>query len=232
VPPVALGVRSLREAISYPSQHPSDFTQRVHGSGEVGVQVAPEEWIFPTLSCFLFGLFLSPSTISSSGIPSFPEDTFLWSFSYLRDLVSRYRLRRVPLSGRVMSPDVSALVPSSAGFPLRRFLSGCSRLVVGDGRRFHSPDEEDVGVEGSRCRDDLLPVFLRGRKHRKSGLTTCGLICFFPPCDPCPFFCRRGGQQSSPSRQTLGSWFAEGSLFSERWRLRFFLPRPDFIGDF
>jgi hypothetical protein len=43
-PPIALGVGSPREAISYPSQHPSDFTRRVHGSGEVGVQVAPEEW--------------------------------------------------------------------------------------------------------------------------------------------------------------------------------------------
>jgi hypothetical protein len=80
---IALGVESPREAISYLSQHPSDFTQRVHGSGEVGVQVAPEEWIFPTLPCLLLSLFLSPSTITPSGIPSFPEDTFLRSFSYL-----------------------------------------------------------------------------------------------------------------------------------------------------
>jgi hypothetical protein len=132
-PPIALGIGSPREAISYPSQHPSNFTWRVHGSGEVGVQVAPEEWIFPTLPCLLLDLFLSPSTISSSGIPSFPEDTFLQSFSYLRDLVSRYRLRRVPLPGLVMSSDISALVPPSAGFQLRRFLPGCSRLIVGDG---------------------------------------------------------------------------------------------------
>jgi hypothetical protein len=159
-PPIALGVGSPREAISYPSQHPSDFTRRVHGSAEVGVQVAPEEWIFPTLPCLLLGLFLSPSTIASSGIPSFHEDTFLRSFSYLRDLVSRYRLCRVPLSSLVMSPDISASVPSSAGFPLRRFLSGCSRLVVGDGGRLHSPDEEDVGVEWSSCHDDLLFVLL------------------------------------------------------------------------
>jgi hypothetical protein len=82
-PPIALGVGGLREAISYPSQHPSDFTRRVHGSGEVGVQVAPEEWIFPALPCLLLGLFLSPSTIASSRIPLFPEDTFLWTFSYL-----------------------------------------------------------------------------------------------------------------------------------------------------
>ena len=61
-PPIALGIGSPREAISYPSQHPSDFTRRVHGSGEVGVQVAPKEWIFPTLPCLLLGLFLSPST--------------------------------------------------------------------------------------------------------------------------------------------------------------------------
>jgi hypothetical protein len=183
-PPIALGVGSPREAISYPSQHPSDFTRRVHGSGEVRVQVAPEEWIFPTLSCFLFGMFLSSSMIASSGIPSFPEDTFFRSFSHLRDLVSRYGLCRVPLSGFVMPLDISASVPSSAGFPLRRFLSRRSRFVIEDGGRFHSPDEEDVRVEGSRCHDDLLPVLLRGRRHRKSSLTTRGLICFFPPCDP------------------------------------------------
>jgi hypothetical protein len=34
------------------------------------------------LPCLLLGLFLSPSTIASSGIPSYPEDTFLQSFSY------------------------------------------------------------------------------------------------------------------------------------------------------
>jgi hypothetical protein len=131
-PPIALGVGSPREAISYPSQHPSDFTRRVHGSGEVGVQVAPEEGIFPTLPCLLLGLFLSPSTIAPSGIPSFPEDTFFRSFSYLRDLVSRYGLRWVPLPGLVMSPDISASVSPSAGFSLRRFFSWYSRFVVGD----------------------------------------------------------------------------------------------------
>jgi hypothetical protein len=159
-PSIALDVRSPREAISYPSQHPSDFTRRVHGSGEVGVQVALEEWIFPTLPCLLLGLFLSPSTIAPSGIPLFPEDTFFRSFSYLRDLISRYGLRWVPLPGLVMSPDISASVSSSAGFPLRRFLSGCSRLVVRDGGRLHSPDEEDVGVEWSSCPGDLLFVLL------------------------------------------------------------------------
>jgi hypothetical protein len=82
-PSIALDVGSPREPISYSSQHPSDFTRRVHGSGEVGVQVAPEEWIFPTLHCLLHGLFLSPSAITPSGIPLFPEDTFLRSFSYL-----------------------------------------------------------------------------------------------------------------------------------------------------
>jgi hypothetical protein len=80
---IAFGVGSPREPISYPSQHPSDFTRRVHGSGEVGVQVAPEEWILPTWPCILLGLFLSSSAIMLSGIPSFPEDTFLRSLSYL-----------------------------------------------------------------------------------------------------------------------------------------------------
>ena len=80
---IALGVGSPRESISYPSLYPSDFTRRVHGSGEVGVQVAPEEWIFPTLPCLLLGLFLSSSAITPSGVPSFSEDAFLRSFSYL-----------------------------------------------------------------------------------------------------------------------------------------------------
>jgi hypothetical protein len=93
-----------------------------------------------------------------SGIPPLSEDTFLRSFPYLRDLISRDRLLRVPLSGLVMSPDISASVPSSAGFPLRRFLSRCGRFVVGDGGRLHSPDEEDVGVEWCGCRGDLLFV--------------------------------------------------------------------------
>jgi hypothetical protein len=112
------------------------------------------------LPCLLLGLFLSPSTIAPSGIPSFPKDTFFRSFSYLRDLVSRYGLRWVPLPGLVMSPDISASVSPSVGFPLRRFLSGRSRLVVRDRGRLHSPDEEDVGVEWSSCHGDLLSVLL------------------------------------------------------------------------
>jgi hypothetical protein len=35
--PIALGVRSLGEAIGYPSQHSTDLTRCVHSSGEVGV---------------------------------------------------------------------------------------------------------------------------------------------------------------------------------------------------
>jgi hypothetical protein len=87
-PPIALGVRSPGEAISYPSQHSTDLARCVHGSGEVGVQVASEKRVLSTLSRLLFGLFLSLPTITSSGIPSFPEDLFFWSFSYLRDLIS------------------------------------------------------------------------------------------------------------------------------------------------
>jgi hypothetical protein len=75
-PPIALGVGSPGEAISYPSQHSSDFTRRVHGSGEVGVQVASEEWILSALPRFLLGLFLSLSTITSTRVPSFSEDPF------------------------------------------------------------------------------------------------------------------------------------------------------------
>ena len=157
---IALGVGTPRESISYPSQYPSDFTRRVHGSGEVGVQVAPEEWIFPTLPCLLLGLFLSPSTFTPSGIPSFPEDMFLRSFSHLRDIVSRDRLLWIPFFGLVMSPDVSVPISSSTGLPLRWFFSGRGRLVVGDGRRLHSPDEEDIGVEWYDGRDDLFSVLL------------------------------------------------------------------------
>jgi hypothetical protein len=81
-PPIALGVGSPGKAISYSSQHSADFTRRVHGSGEVGVQIASKEWIFPTLPRFLLGLFLSLPTVTSPRVPSFSEDPFFWSFSY------------------------------------------------------------------------------------------------------------------------------------------------------
>jgi hypothetical protein len=112
------------------------------------------------LPCVLLGLFLSSSTVTSSGVPSFPEDAFFLSLSYLRDLVSRDRLLRIPFSGRVMSSNVPAPVPPPAGFSLRRFFSGCGRLAVGDGRRLHSPDEEDVGVERYCRRGDFHSVLL------------------------------------------------------------------------
>jgi hypothetical protein len=113
------------------------------------------------LSRFLLGLLLSLPTITLAGVPPFPEDLFIWSFSHLRDLVSRYRLRQISFSGFMMSPGVTASVLPSASFPLRRFFPRQGRFVVEDGRRFHSPlDEEDVGVEWS-CRDDkLLSVLL------------------------------------------------------------------------
>jgi hypothetical protein len=81
-PPIALDVGSPGEAISYPSQHSTDFTRRVHGSGEVGVQVASKEWIFSTLPRFLLGLFVSLPMVTSSRVPSFSEDPFFRSFSY------------------------------------------------------------------------------------------------------------------------------------------------------
>jgi hypothetical protein len=87
-PPIALGIWSLGEAISYPSQYSTDLTQCVHGSGEVGVQVPSEKRVLSALSRFLFSLLLSLPTITSSGIPSFFEDPFFWSFSHLRDLIS------------------------------------------------------------------------------------------------------------------------------------------------
>jgi hypothetical protein len=117
-------------------------------------------WILPALPCILLGLFLSSAAITSSGVPSFSEDAFLRSLSYLRVLVPRNRLLRIPFSGLVVSPNVSAPVSPSAGFPLRWFFSGRGRLVVGDGGRLHSPDEEDVGVEWYGGRDDLFSVLL------------------------------------------------------------------------
>ena len=75
-PPIALGVRSPGEAISYPSQYSTDLARCVHGSGEVGVQVPSEKRVLSALPRLLFGLLLSLPTITLSGIPSFPEDSF------------------------------------------------------------------------------------------------------------------------------------------------------------
>jgi hypothetical protein len=113
------------------------------------------------LSHLLLSLLLSLSTITSAGIPSLPEDSFIWSFSHLRDLISRHRLHRISISGFMMSPGVTASVHSSTSFPLRRFFPRHSWFIVGDWGRFHSPpDKEDVRVERS-CRDDkLLSVLL------------------------------------------------------------------------
>jgi hypothetical protein len=160
-PPIALGVWSPGEAIGYPRQHSTDLARCVHGSGEVGVQISSKERVLSTLSHLLLGLLLSLPTITSAGIPPLPEDSFIWSFSHLRDLVSRHRLRRILFSGFMMSPGVTASVPSSMSFPLRRFFPRHSWFVVGDGGRFHSPpDKEDVGVERSYRDDKLLSVLL------------------------------------------------------------------------
>jgi hypothetical protein len=80
-PPIALGVWSLGEAIGYPSQYSTNFARCVHGTGEIGVQVASEKWIFSMLP--RFSLLLSLPTVTSSGIPPFPEDPFFRSFPYL-----------------------------------------------------------------------------------------------------------------------------------------------------
>jgi hypothetical protein len=57
-----------------------------------------------------------------------------------------------------------------------------------------------------------------------------GLVCLLLPCDLRPFFRRGSRQWSSPGQRALGPWLAEGDLFSERWRLRFFLLHPDILG--
>jgi hypothetical protein len=42
-PPITFSIQSPGEAISYPSQHSSDFTRRVHCTSKVRVQVSSEE---------------------------------------------------------------------------------------------------------------------------------------------------------------------------------------------
>jgi hypothetical protein len=86
-PPIALGVRSPGEAIGYPSQYSTDLARCVHSSGEVEVQVPSKKRVLSALSRLLFSLLLSLPTITSLRIPSFLEDSFFWSFSYLRDLI-------------------------------------------------------------------------------------------------------------------------------------------------
>jgi hypothetical protein len=76
-PPIALSVSSPGEAIGYPSQYSTDLSWCVHGSGEVEVQVSSEERVISTLSHFLLGLLLSLPTITSAGVPPFPEDSFI-----------------------------------------------------------------------------------------------------------------------------------------------------------
>jgi hypothetical protein len=85
-PPVAFCIWSSRKAISYLGQHPSDFTQCVHCTSKVGVQVLSEERIFPAQPCALLDLLpfsvLSLSTITAARIPPFSVYPLVGSFSY------------------------------------------------------------------------------------------------------------------------------------------------------
>jgi hypothetical protein len=132
-PSIALGVWSPGEDIGYLSQHSTNLAWCVHGSGEVGVQISSEERVLSTLSCLQLSLLLSSPTITSVVIPPFPEDSFIWSFSHLQDLISRHWLHRVSFFGFMMSPGVTASVPSSTSFPLRWFFPRHGWFVVGDG---------------------------------------------------------------------------------------------------
>jgi hypothetical protein len=85
---IALSIWSPGEAINYPGQHTTDLARCVHGSGEVGVHVSSEERVLSALPRLLLGLLLSLLTITSVGVPPFPEDSFIRSFSHLRDLIS------------------------------------------------------------------------------------------------------------------------------------------------
>jgi hypothetical protein len=93
---------------------------------------------------------------------------------------------------------------------LRRLFFGRSRLVVRDGGRLHSPDEEDVGVERCCCRGDFLSVLFRGQRNGKKDLLFPGLLL---PCNPCPFFCQGSRQRSLPDQRALGSHLSGDDLF-------------------
>ena len=109
-PPIAFGIWGPGEAISYPSQHSSDFTRCVHCASEVRVQVSSEERVLSVYPRILLSLLsislLSLPAITSARVPPFSEDSLVRSFSYLRDFISIYRLHRVPLPSFVMSSNI------------------------------------------------------------------------------------------------------------------------------
>jgi hypothetical protein len=133
-PPIAFSVWSPGETIGYPSQYSTDLTRCVHGTGEVRVQVSREERILSALPRILLSLLLRLTTITSARVPPLSEDSFVRSFSHLQNFISGYRLRRVPFPYFVMLPNISASVPPSASFSLRRFFPRHGWLVIGDGR--------------------------------------------------------------------------------------------------
>jgi hypothetical protein len=132
-PSIAFSVWSSREAIGYLSQYSPDLTRCVHGTGEVRVQVSREERVLSVLPRILLSLLLSLPTITSARVPPLSEDSFVWSFSHLQNFILGYRLRRVLFPCFVMSPNISALVPLSASFSLRRFFPRHGWRVIGDG---------------------------------------------------------------------------------------------------
>jgi hypothetical protein len=85
-PPVAFHVRSSREVITYLGQHPSNFTQCVHCTSEVGVHVPSEERVLSVQPCALLGLLplsvLSLSTITATRILPFSVYSLVRSFSH------------------------------------------------------------------------------------------------------------------------------------------------------
>ncbi len=74
---------------------------------------------------------------------------------------------------------------------------------------FFLPSFEDGGVEriARRASASFASFFLVIRVHSFVGDVDSGVL-----------------------RVSGGPWLAEGDLFSERWRLRFFLPHPDILG--
>jgi hypothetical protein len=85
-PLVAFSVWSSREAVSYLSQYPSNFTRRVHQTSKVGVQVPIEEKVLSAQPCTLLGLLsfsvLSLSAIATARVSPFLVYSLVRTFSY------------------------------------------------------------------------------------------------------------------------------------------------------
>jgi hypothetical protein len=95
---------------------------------------------------------LRMETIAVSRIAAFVECPVLRSFSCFRCLIPGYGLSRIPLPRLVVTPNVTALVPTVVCLTLRVLLPQYSGLVVVDGCILYSslekrtPEKKELGV--------------------------------------------------------------------------------------